>query len=212
MVMTTSVAIVEDNDALRESLADLLAACPDLHCAGTFASAEEFLRVARTLKPHVVLMDIGLPGMSGVEAMQTLRREVPSTDVLMLTVYEDDRRIFEAVCAGATGYLLKRARPEHIIEAIRDIRRGGAPMTPKVARRVLELFRSGLSPATPSAALSEREREVLNALVEGLSYKMIGDRLCISIDTVRSHIKHIYEKLHIHSKAEAIALAMKARR
>lgn len=210
--MTTTVAVVEDNEALRESLADLLAGSPGLQCAGTFANAEDFLRAAPNLKPQVVLMDIGLPGMSGVDALRGLREELPNVDVLMLTVYEDDRRIFEAVCAGASGYLLKRSRPEQIVEAIHDLRRGGAPMTPKVARRVLELFRTGLASPHHTAALSEREQEVLTALVNGLSYKMIADRLCISIDTVRSHIKHIYEKLHIHSKAEAISIALKSRR
>jgi DNA-binding NarL/FixJ family response regulator len=209
--MKTTVAVIEDNAALRKSLAELLDSSPGLACVGTFERAEEFLSQARRLNPHVVLMDIGLPGMSGIAAVQKLRTEIPSALVLMLTVYEDDRRIFEAICAGASGYLLKRTPPDQIIEAIHALCRGGAPMTPKVARRVLELFRSGLA-RTPAAELSEREQQVLTALVDGLSYKMIADQLCISIDTVRSHIKHIYEKLHIHSKAEAIALALKSRR
>jgi DNA-binding NarL/FixJ family response regulator len=208
--MNIPVAIVEDNAALRTSLAQLIDSAPNLVCVGAFADAEDLLDRLQTCKPDVVLMDIGLPGMSGVEALPRLKEARPTAEVLMLTVYDDDKRIFEAVCAGASGYLLKKTPPEQILQAILDIRRGGAPMTPKIARRVIEMFR-GASPTSQfSRQLSQREEEVLNALVEGLSYKMIADQLYISIDTVRSHIKHIYEKLHVNSKAQAIALALRS--
>jgi len=210
--MTIAVAVVEDNAALRDSLAQLVDGSGDMRCVGAFSDAEEFLRQARLCGPQVVLMDIGLPGMSGVEALHRLRQILPETDVLMLTVYDDDKRVFEAVCAGASGYMLKKTEPAQILQAIRDIRHGGAPMTPKIARRVLEMFRDTPPAADVSSQLSPREEDVLNALVEGLSYKMIADRLYISIDTVRSHIKHIYEKLHVNSKAQAIALALRSRR
>ncbi len=209
--MNISVAIVEDNGPLRASLSQLIDSADALVCAGAFATAEELLHHVNECKPHVVLMDIGLPGISGVEAVHRLKETLPSIDVLMLTVYDDDRRIFEAVCAGASGYLLKKTPPDQILQAILDMRRGGAPMTPRIARRVLEMFRETRRAPQLSDTLSAREEEVLNALVEGLSYKMIADRLYISIDTVRSHIKHIYEKLHINSKSQAIALALRSR-
>lgn len=209
--MTVTVAIVEDNAALRESLVQLIDCSENLRCVGAFGDAETFLRKARTIDPRIVLMDIGLPGMSGIEAIVKLREQLPSANVLMLTVYEDDRRIFEAVCAGASGYLLKRTPPEDIVEAVYDLARGGAPMTPKVARRVLAIFRDAHPAADLSGQLSLREQQVLTALVNGLSYKMIAGELSISIDTVRSHIKHIYEKLHVNSKAQAIAMALRRR-
>ncbi len=208
--MKIPVAIVEDNAALRTSLEQLIDSAQSLVCVGVFADAEALLGQLQSCKPEVVLMDIGLPGMSGVAAVPRVKETLPTAEVLMLTVYDDDKRIFEAVCAGASGYLLKKTPPEQILQAILDIRRGGAPMTPKVARRVLEMFR-GTSPTSQlSRQLSRREEEVLKALVEGLSYKMIADQLYISIDTVRSHIKHIYEKLHVNSKAQAIALALRS--
>lgn len=209
--MTVTVAIVEDNAALRESLVQLIDCAENLRCVGAFGDAETFLRNVRTREPRIVLMDIGLPGISGIEATMKLRQLLPAADVLMLTVYEDDRRIFEAICAGASGYLLKRTPPEHILEAVRDLARGGAPMTPKIARRVLAMFRDAHPIADPSSGLSLREQEVLTALVNGLSYKMIAADLSISIDTVRTHIKHIYEKLHVNSKAQAIAMALRRR-
>lgn len=210
-MMNIKVALVEDNSSLRESLSELVNSVEDLVCIGAYGNAEEFLQKVKSVSPHVVLMDIGLPGMSGVEAVFKLREYFPSAEVLMLTIYEDDKRIFDAICAGASGYLLKRTPPEKIVNAIHDIYRGGAPMTPKVARRVLALFRDTNPAISPSSRLSPREQEVLNELVNGLSYKMIADHLEISIDTVRSHIKHIYKKLHVNSNAQAINIALRSK-
>jgi len=209
--MTITVAIVEDNNALRDGLHQLLQGTAGFKCVGVFANAELFLSQAESLRSHVVLMDIGLPGMSGIEAVQRLKTFAPETAVMMLTVYEDDKRIFDAICAGASGYLLKKTPPAKLLDAIRELHHGGAPMTARVARRVLAMFQDLSPKAPPHSRLSNREREVLSALVEGLSYKMIADRCSISIDTVRTHVKHIYEKLHVNSKGQAITLAIKTK-
>lgn len=210
--MPIRVAVVEDNGPLLASLGQLLAVSEGLECVGTFSDAEDFLKQAKKLRPNVVLMDIGLPGMSGIEALARLNESLRDVEVLMLTVYEDDKKIFDALCMGAAGYLLKRTQPDRIVDAIKDIHRGGTPMSPEVARRVVTRFRNAAPGSDVSTRLSSRERDVLDGLVDGLSYKMIADRLSVSIDTVRSHIKHIYDKLHINSKAEAIAMALKHKR
>lgn len=156
-------------------------------------------------------MDIGMPGMSGIEGVRLLKSVFPQVDVIMQTVYEDDERIFQSIIAGASGYLLKKTPPAKILEAIKDIREGGAPMSASIARKVLTMFQSPSPLKSSEYDLSEREKEVLGGLVKGLSYKMIADQCFISIDTVRSHIKNIYEKLHVHSKGEAVAKAMRNR-
>jgi DNA-binding NarL/FixJ family response regulator len=207
----TAVAIVEDNPDLRESLAELVGQAPDCTCVGTYGTCEDFLHSLEEITPTIVLMDIGLPGVSGIEGLQRLKALRPEVDVLMLTVFEDETKIFDAVCAGASGYLLKKTPSEKILDAIREIREGGAPMTAKVARKVLAMFRNTPQNQKIDFQLTERELEVLGCLVRGLSYKMIADKCSISLDTVRSHIRHIYEKLHVNSKAEAITLAMKNR-
>jgi two-component system, NarL family, nitrate/nitrite response regulator NarL len=207
----TSVAIVEDNPDLRDGLSQLIAHAPDCICVGAFETCEDFLASLARIKPTIVLMDIGLPGASGIEGLQRLKALRPEVDVLMLTVFEDESKIFDSICAGASGYLLKKTPSDKILDAIREIREGGAPMTAKVARKVLTIFRNTPPTQKTDFQLTDRELEVLGYLVRGLSYKMIADQCSISLDTVRSHIRHIYEKLHVNSKGEAITLAVKNR-
>ncbi len=205
------VAIVEDNSDLREGLAQLIQGTPGYTCVGAFGDCSQFLGSLDRLRPGVVLMDIGLPGMSGIEGVQKLKARLPDVEVLMLTVFEDDQKIFDSLCAGASGYLLKKTPPARILEAIQEIHEGGAPMSAKIARRVLQMFQSPPPANTSTAQLTDRELQVLSGLVRGMSYKMIASEYSISIDTVRSHVRHIYEKLHVNSKAQAITLAMKTR-
>lgn len=206
-----SVAIVEDNKDLRDGLAQLIQGTDGYCCVGAFSNCEGLLDVLESTEPEVVLMDIGLPGMSGIEGVTLVKNHSPATEILMFTVFEDDEKIFDSICAGASGYLLKKTSPARILEAIQEIHAGGAPMTAKIAKRLLASLR--VSEPQPSRAiqLSEREKEVLAGLVKGLSYKMIAEQCFISIDTVRSHIRHIYEKLHVNSKTQAITLAIKHR-
>jgi DNA-binding NarL/FixJ family response regulator len=205
------VAIVEDNRDLRESLSQLLQNTPGLSCVGSFSACEQFLEELDVLDPNVVLMDIGLPGMSGIEGVYQVKSSRPDVEVLMLTVFEDDKKIFDSICAGASGYLLKLTSPARIIEAIQEIHEGGAPMTAKVARRLLTSFSGDAPTRSLEVMLTEREKQILAGLVNGLSYKMIAHERSISIDTVRSHIRHIYDKLHVNSRTQAITLAMKNR-
>lgn len=211
---TITVAVVEDNSELRDGLTQLIQGTPGYKCVGAFSSCEQMLGSLKSLKdqaPRVILMDIGLPGMSGIEGVQRVKSQLPTTDVLMLTVYEDEKRIFDSICAGASGYLLKKTPPARILEAIQELNDGGAPMTATIARKVLFAFQQGVPSGSADYLLSDREKEVLAGLVKGLSYKLIADQCSISIDTVRSHIRHIYEKLQVNSKAQAITLAMKNR-
>jgi DNA-binding NarL/FixJ family response regulator len=209
--MSIKVVIVEDNHELREGLSQLVNGTPGYKCVGAFANCDSLLeRIGRSM-PDVVLMDIGLPGTSGIEGVKMVKSRFPQIELLMLTVYEDERKIFDSICAGASGYLLKKTPPAKILEAIREIHNGGAPMTAKVARKVLDMFQQNAPAANTEYQLSEREREVLAALVKGLSYKMIAGQCYISVDTVRSHIKNIYEKLHVHSKSEAVVKALRSK-
>ncbi len=212
MTMAIRVAIVEDNRELRESLARLVNgnASPAI-CVGTYGRCEELLGDVTRTRPEVVLMDIGLPGVSGIEGAGFLKALSPQIEILMLTVYEDEETIFDAIRAGAGGYLLKKNIPDRLFDAINDIHRGGVPMSSAVARKVLSAFVPEKGKHDASHQLSGREREILSALVNGRSYKMVAADLDISIDTVRSHIKSIYEKLHVHSKSEAVATALKKR-
>jgi DNA-binding NarL/FixJ family response regulator len=209
-----SVVVVEDNGELRAGLSLLIQGTPGYTCIGSFASCEQLqgeLGSLKTRPPKVVLMDIGLPGMSGIEGVRLIKDHLPGVDVLMLTAFEDDKKIYDSICAGAAGYLLKKTPPVKILEAISEISEGGAAMTSSIARKVLSAFQTDRGLTSSDYQLSDREREVLSGLVKGLSYKMIADHCSISIDTVRSHIRHIYEKLHVNSKAQAITLAMKHR-
>jgi DNA-binding NarL/FixJ family response regulator len=197
------VAIVEDNKTTREGLATIINLSPDCKCGCACATAEQALRALPRHQPEVVLMDIQLPNMSGVECVAQLKELLPAVQVIMVTVYEDPDRIFRALRAGATGYLLKRATPEQVLAAIRDVHQGGAPMSAEIARKVILHFHDQQATTDEVAALSTREREVLELIVNGFANKEIADRLSVSVEAVRWHLKHIYHKLHVHSRTEA---------
>jgi DNA-binding NarL/FixJ family response regulator len=204
------VVIIEDNQKFRDGLRQLIGGTPDYVCAGAFEGCEQALPELCDLVPDVVLMDIGLPGMSGIEGVKAIKACFPQIEILMLTVYEDDAKVYESLYAGASGYLLKKTAPARILEAITEMHNGGSPMSPQIARKVLEVFHKA-APAEEVGQLSAREKDILQLLVEGLSYKAIGKRLIISPHTVRTHLKNIYEKLHVHSKSEAAVKAIRHR-
>ncbi|MCB0757026.1 MAG: response regulator transcription factor [Flavobacteriales bacterium] len=206
------VALFDDSKVIRDSLGTLLSTTPGIGLCGCYPNAEQLLERIATCKPDVVLMDIDMPGINGIEAMRLLHAQDPKLPVIMLTVFADEDRVFAALCAGAMGYLLKNTDPNELLDAIAEVRQGGAPMTPSIARKVMLHFQR--LPAPPTApvedpGLSPREMEVLQELVAGLSYKMIADKLSISFETVRSHVKNVYVKLHVHNCAEAIAKTLK---
>ncbi|WP_229311230.1 response regulator [Larkinella soli] len=199
----------EDNTNLREGIAFLLQATPGLELVGTFADCSRIRQEIGELQPDVVLMDIDLPGLSGIDAVPVVKGVSPRTQVLMLTVFDDEDKIFQAIRNGASGYLLKHTPPSEIVAAIFDIHRGGSPMTANIARKVLQFFQQQKAVRTGDYNLSPRELDIIKGLVSGYSYKLIADDLHISIDTVRSHIRHIYDKLQVNSKTEAILKAMR---
>lgn len=199
------VFIVEDQDPIREAFALLLGWTPGFACVGAAASAEAALTAALEASPDVVLLDIGLPGMSGTEALSRLRQRWPRAEFLMLTVHDDPDRVFEALQAGASGYLVKTTPPAEVLEAVRELHAGGAPMSASIARKVVTAFRQ---PDPDLGELSRREREVLDHLVEGKTVRQIADALFVSSSTVAFHVRQIYEKLHVHSRAEAVARAL----
>lgn len=211
--MAINIVYYEDNRDLREGIAFLLQATPDLALLGAFDNCLNLREDLTSLRPDVVLMDIDLPGMSGIDAVPIVKSILPQAQVLMLTVFDNEEKIFQAIRNGASGYLLKHTPPSEIIAAIFDIHRGGSPMTANIARKVL-LFFQGQPVAAPQPdredyRLSGRELDILKGLMAGFSYKLIADDLHISIDTVRSHIRHIYDKLQVNSKTEAILKAMR---
>ena len=203
------LAIVEDQKQTREGLAILLRAMPGCRLVGVFESMEAALRELRREPPDVALLDIQLPGMSGIEGVRRLKERFPALQVLMLTVFADNDHVFEAICAGASGYLLKDTPPARLTEAIRELHAGGAPMSPEIARKVVGMFGQVAPPRKEEHRLSPREVELLKLLAEGHSYKTAAKALSISIDTVRFHIRNIYDKLHVHSKSEAVILALR---
>jgi DNA-binding NarL/FixJ family response regulator len=204
--MNVKVAIVEDNAGVRENWAKLLAAEPGFKCVAACETAEVALKRLPECRPNVVLMDINLPGMSGIECTAHLKEKLPQTQILMVTVYADHEHVFEALKVGASGYLLKCTEPEELIRAIADVMRGGAPMSGQIARRVIEAFRQPRpAPGDAEAQLTARESEILEHLARGFANKEIAARLGTSIETVRVHIRHIYEKLHVHSRTQAAA-------
>lgn len=209
--MKIRVAIFEDSKNFREGLADLIRLSPQFELLGAFPDCSGLIEKLSTLGPDVVLMDIRMPGMTGIEAVQMIKAKFPTIKVIMQTIYEDDERVTAAICAGASGYLLKNSPPQKFIEAVEDAFHGGAPMTGSIAAKVLTLFQTKFEPAKPDAGLSPREKEVLQKLVQGKSYKMIASDLDISYVTVRFHMKNIYDKLHVNSMTEAVAKAVQER-
>lgn len=203
------VALFEDKPDLRESMGQMLEGEDDIQFCGAWENCDQVKRVVTIHQPHVVLMDIEMPGTNGLQGLVIIKELFPAINVLMLTVFEDDKNVFDAICSGATGYLLKKTSPEKIIEAIHDVYNGGAPMTASIARKVLQLFSKNTPKPNEATNLTPKEKEILSSLVKGNSYKMIANELFISIDTVRSHIKKVYEKLHVHSMSEAVSKAIK---
>jgi DNA-binding NarL/FixJ family response regulator len=203
------VAVFEDNIQLLESLRQLIDNVPELVCTGAFPDAKQLERKIEKSQADVAMMDIDMPGMNGIDAVNILHEKFPKVRVLMQTVFDDNDKIFAAIRAGASGYILKKATPAKIIEAIYETYRGGAPMTPSIAEKVLNMFRIQTQQTRAEKIdLSDREKEILALLVKGKSYKMIAAECFISIDTVSTHIKNIYEKLHVHSKSEAVVKAI----
>jgi len=206
-----SVAVVEDHPDLRNSLTLILNGTPGFSCVGSYLNCEALFEEFTAIEPEVILMDIGLPGMSGIEGVRKVKALRDATKVLMQTIYEDDEQVFRAMCAGADGYLLKKSSPVEILQAIEQVVAGGIPMTPSVARQVIEMFRDFAPKIQDVQHLTPREHELLRSLAEGLDYKQIAERHFISVDTVRNHIRHIYEKLQVHSKSEAVSKAFRQR-
>lgn len=207
--MQVRILLYDDNEALRMSVTAMIADEPDFELTAAISNAETVETDIEQLQPHVVLMDIDMPKVNGVEAVRRIRRVLPALPVIMLTVFDDNENIFNAICAGASGYILKRYASVEIPSAIRNVLSGGAPMTGSVARKVLQMIPVARSREQENTGLSEKEKEILQLLVQGFSYKMIAAQIKISIDTVRFHIKKIYDKLHVHSATEAVSKAIK---
>jgi DNA-binding NarL/FixJ family response regulator len=206
-----NVWLVEDNETYRGAIARTLDQAPGLHCAGAFGSCEDALsRLRDDHPPEIILLDIGLPGLSGLDGIQQFKELSPTTHVIILTVFEEPDKIVRAICAGASGYLLKTSPGDKIAQAIGEVLGGGAPMTPQIARSVLQLFARMAGPL-PAQGLSRRERETIEFLVQGLTTKEIADRLGLSIHTVDTHLRNIYRKLHVNSRAGAVAKALHAK-
>lgn len=208
--MASTVGIVEDNKKIRDLIQRYLDMQDELACPVAVESVEEMLEfLEEHEKPRVILMDIQLPGMSGIKGIGLIKEKYPEIDIIMLTVYHDSHKIFKALRAGASGYLLKHTSLPEIKESILNLIDGGAPMSPQIARQVINHFQENAPKKNPDSDLTPREHDIVNGLVDGLSYKMIADRYDISIDTVRAHIRNIYRKLHVNSKAEVIAKSLK---
>ena len=204
-----TVVLFEDNPQLREGLAMLIGGTDGYKVLAAFKDCSNLVEDLKTHQPDVVLMDIDMPGMNGIDALKVIRQHYPDIKVLMLTVFDDNKNIFEALKSGANGYILKKTQPAKLLEYINDAFNGGAPMTASVATQVLTMFSKLESYSSTDYNLSDREKQVLQLLVNGYSYKMIAAEMFIAIDTVRSHIKKIYEKLHVNSKSEAVATAFR---
>lgn len=202
------VSVIEDHKEYREGLSYLLNASEGFKCINTFASAEEGLR-GLTGEEDVVLLDINLPGLSGIETIPKIKEKFPDIKIIMLTIFDDDDNIMGAILAGADGYLLKKTTPSEILESLQDCITGGSPMTPGIAKKVLTLFKKYIPSKNKDFSLTKREMEILHLLVEGYNNQAISDKLFISVETVRNHIRHIYEKLQVHSKTQAVVKAIR---
>ena len=209
--MPIAVAIVEDNPDIRMGTSYILRNAPSCQLFGEYETAEDFLESINGSPPDVVFMDIDLPGMSGIEATAQLKRTYPTIQVVMLSVFADDDNVFHAICAGASGYVAKPVMPAQLLEAVEQAFAGGTPISPHIARRVLEMFKQHVPPPRADYNLTSRELEVLIMLTDGGDYKAIAEKLFLSPYTVRAHIRNIYDKLHVHSKSEAVAKALKER-
>ena len=196
-----NVVVVEDDRFTREGLSLIISGTPGYNCVGAFGSVEEALRRMEGNCPHVMLLDINLPGMPGSEGVKVLKEKYPSLEILMLTVYAERDKVFESICNGASGYLLKKTPPAKLLEAIREAHDGGSPMSPEIARKVVTLFQQSGPPAKLDQQLTPQEKRLLALLAEGYSYQVASERLNISVNTVRNYIRSIYEKLHVHSKS-----------
>ena len=199
------VSIVEDDLEIRESLSELIDSAEGFRCVGAYPSCENAIKGVQENKPDLILMDIGLPGMSGIECIRVIKEIYPDLNIIVLTSYQDEKRVFNALVSGACGYLTKNTEADKILESIQEAHEGGAPMSANIARMVVESFKI----ETVETGLTKREKEVLKFLCEGHSYKMIADDMTISIDTVHTHIKRIYKKLHVNSKSEAVIKAIR---
>lgn len=204
------IGIVEDNIKIRNLIQKFLDMQEEMSCKTAVDSVEEMLEhLKKERAPDVLLMDIQLPGMSGIEGISIIKKEYPDIEIIMLTIYHDSHKIFDSLCAGASGYLLKHTSLPEIKESIETLVQGGAPMSPQIARKVIQHFKEPEPQNRPESDLTAREQDIVNGLVDGLSYKLIADRFDISIDTVRAHIRNIYKKLHVNSKAEVIAKSLR---
>lgn len=208
--MPITVCIVDDAADVRESIGEFIARFPDFKCLGTFGSGEEALSAIPHLAPDVVLMDINLPGMSGSQCIRKLKDKMPRVQAMMLTVYENSERIFEALSCGACGYLLKSTPPEELLQAIKDMKNGGSPMSSHIARKVVQAFHPTTSQTPLIEKLSPREQQVLELLAEGFAYKQIAAKLELSISSIRTYIRSMYEKLHVNSRTEAVVKYLNA--
>lgn len=208
--MKAVIGIVEDNKKIRDLIQRYLDMQEEMQCPVAVDSVEEMLDFLEEHKhPDILLMDIQLPGMTGIKGMEIIKSKYPDIEIIMLTVYHDSHKIFDSLVAGASGYLLKHTSLPEIKESILTLRKGGAPMSPQIARKVITHFKKPVPEKNPDSMLTSREQDIVNGLVDGLSYKMIADRFDISIDTVRAHIRNIYKKLHVNSKAEVIAKSLR---
>jgi DNA-binding NarL/FixJ family response regulator len=206
------VALFEDNKNLRESLALYLASCENIWMVGSYPDAREAVSIVKKQKPDVVLMDIEMPYMNGIQAMIEIRNAVPNARILIQTVFEDEDRVFQAICGGASGYIIKNPDPEKYVQAIEEVNAGGSHLSPAIAAKVMQMFQNQFVKKEPTFVdLTAREKDVLGCLVKGMSYKMIADACSISYATVNTHVKHIYEKLHVNSAPEAIIKAIEMR-
>jgi DNA-binding NarL/FixJ family response regulator len=197
------IAIVEDNNDIRETLRILINGADGFLCTKVFVSAEEFIDSLTHLDADIILMDINLPGKSGIECIKEVKNKLPSTQFMMFTVYDDDEHIFNALASGASGYILKHTSPAQIIEALKELHNGGSPMSPDIARRVVTYFQRSKI-AKDAALLTPREMEILTLLSQGLFYKEIAEKLSVAVDTIKKHLHHVYEKLHVQNRTEAI--------